>query len=155
MERYIIQNRNKWYPYTTIGEILIDNKHYCYTLEDIVRPYGIKIDKFTAIPFMPAETGGYKVAIRYSPKFEKNVLVLYTDIINGKYVIKAGGIMFVNVEIHGGNTIKDTDGCVLVAKNRAGNKIYGSMQDDIFALVSEWIKAGDNIHWIINNVHTK
>lgn len=148
MIKYIIQHRTYWYPDTTIGNISIDDKLFAYTLEDTIRPYGIKVYRHTGIPECEV---GYKVAIKYSNHFDRHVLVLYTHISNGKYIIKQNGISFTNVYAHGGNTHVDTDGCILVAKHSFHNKIYETMETKLFTLVSKWIKKGIEVRWIIHN----
>lgn len=105
----------------TIGELDIDGKFQCYTLEDTVRPY--KIKGVTAIP-----TGEYKVIINQSNRF-KRLLPLLINVPN-----------FEGVRIHAGNTSEDTEGCILVgeivslSKNAivnsrvAFNKLFEKMQ---------------------------
>jgi hypothetical protein len=50
----------------TIGKLYIDGHYLCDTLEDTVRPAGIKIAGKTAIP-----AGTYKVKKTMSPRFKK------------------------------------------------------------------------------------
>ena len=148
MIKNIIQNRTSFYPDTTIGNIKINNKHYAYTLEDTIRPFGIKVYKHTGIPECKE---GYKVAIKWSNHFDRFVLVLYTYISGGKYVLHNNGIQFTNIYAHGGNDNNDTDGCILVAKHNTHDKIYKTMESELFSLVSSWIKRGIEVRWIINN----
>ena len=54
----------------TIGELLVDGKHECWTLEDVVRSDGVKVYGETAIP-----AGTYKVDITYSPRFKRARLI--------------------------------------------------------------------------------
>lgn len=143
----IIHNRFKYYPETTIGEIFIDSKHFCFTLEDTVRASGIKVQGYTAIP--SNHYYGYKVGIRYSPGFKRDMLILYTE--DDKETLEFNGISFKYVYSHGGNKHEDTEGCVLVAKSVDGNLIYGTMEKELFDIVSEWIKAGEEVRWFITN----
>jgi len=81
----------------TIGELLINDKHLCDTLEDIVRPEGEKVYGKTAIP-----EGTYEVKLTHSPRFKK----ILPEILNVPN--------FSGIRIHTGNSSKDTEGCILV-----------------------------------------
>lgn len=81
----------------TIGELLINDKHLCDTLEDRVRPEGEKVYGKTAIP-----EGKYEVELTYSPRFKK----ILPEILNVPN--------FSGIRIHTGNSSKDTEGCILV-----------------------------------------
>ena len=83
----------------TIGELFVNGEFECYTLEDVVRPLGEKVDGKTAIP-----TGSYKVVVNWSPRFQKNM----------PHILDVPG--FLGVRIHAGNAAKDTEGCILVGK---------------------------------------
>ena len=85
---------------STIGELYINGKFECYTLEDVERD--VKIDGKTAIP-----KGTYKVIINQSNRF-KRLLPLLLDVPN-----------YAGVRIHSGNVATQTDGCLLVGKTRS------------------------------------
>jgi len=87
---------------STIGELSIDGKFECFTLEDKVRP--VKIKGFTAIP-----AGSYEIVITFSERF-KRPLPLLLNVPN-----------FDGIRIHAGNTAKDTDGCILVGQKKQKN----------------------------------
>ena len=144
--KYIIEKRIAYYPLTTISTINISNKVIAFGLEDTVRPYGIKIKRYTAIP---ENIDGYDVGIRYSNKFKRNVLVLSTE--EDGFTIRHLGTFFTYVYIHGGNKHQDTDGCILVGFNRKGNLIYNTAESSIFNLVSTWINDGYIVRWVIIN----
>jgi hypothetical protein len=92
---------------STIGELTIDGKFECYTLEDKERD--VKIKGETAIP-----TGTYKVIINQSNRF-KRLLPLLIAVPN-----------FEGVRIHAGNSNHDTEGCILVGMNRSVDYITKS-----------------------------
>lgn len=99
----------------TLGEMLVDGKHFCYTLEDVVRPAGsAKVPGQTAIP-----AGTYAVKITYSTRFKQNMLQL----------MNVPG--FDGIRIHGGNKPEDTEGCILAAYSRDVNRgiIWGRASD--------------------------
>ena len=81
----------------TIGELLVNDKHLCDTLEDRVRPEGEKVYGKTAIP-----EGTYEMVLSYSPRFKK----ILPEILNVPN--------FTGIRIHCGNSSADSSGCVLV-----------------------------------------
>lgn len=85
---------------STIGEMTVDGKWECYTLEDKERD--VKIKSETAIP-----KGTYKVIINQSNRFKK-LLPLVLNVPN-----------FEGIRIHPGNTNHDTEGCILVGRTRS------------------------------------
>ena len=106
----------------TLGELHLNGSRFCYTLEDLVRAEGVKIKGKTAIP-----AGLYRVKLTMSPKF-------------GRITPQILGVEnFDGVRMHGGNDPVDTEGCPLVAFNRAGNKIQGTAEA---ALVTKIQEAG-------------
>ena len=82
---------------TTLGVMLLDGAYECVTLEDQVRDAKVYGD--TAIP-----AGRYKVTITFSPKFQRDMM-LVNDVPN-----------FTGIRIHSGNDAEDTLGCVLVGR---------------------------------------
>jgi len=148
----VIQNRLWYYPQTTVGKIEITKEgktiYDCYCLEDTVRGVGIKVPKFTAIPEYI-----YKVSYRYSPTFKRDMLMLYTE--EDMCTIIAHGITFKYVYSHGGNKHEDTDGCIIVGKNRDENEIYNSAERDIFDIVYPELKDNRKVIWRVINNPTK
>ncbi len=140
--RIIDHYRQEFYPRTTLGHIDINNKHFCYTLEDTLRPYGVKIKGDTGIP---EHVHGYKVGIIRSSRFARDVLILYTE--DDGITLSQHGIEFQYIYAHGGNKHEDTEGCVLVAFTKSGNKIQGTAEKELFTIVNRWIKQGHEVRW--------
>ena len=86
-------------------------EYFCDTLEPTWRDYAngaYKVKGRSAIP-----EGRYAVVISYSPKFKQWLPILL------------GVPKFEGIRIHVGNTAKDTEGCILVGKN----KLVGQLVD--------------------------
>ena len=112
----------------TIGKLYIDGSYLCDTLEDEVRPPGIKIYGKTAIP-----DGTYKVEMTESPKFNR-VMPILINVPN-----------FEGVRIHPGNSATDTEGCILVGKNsvKGGlteSRFYSNMLNNLLSQEKENIQ---------------
>jgi hypothetical protein len=89
---------------STIGELTINGKFFCHTLEDKDRDINRnkkleegKVYGQTAIP-----SGFYNLILYLSNRF-KRILPLILNVVG-----------FEGVRIHNGNTKKDTEGCILV-----------------------------------------
>ena len=95
----------------TIGKLYVDGKYFSDVLEDVDRGLDSsmteseilekKVKGQTAIP-----TGHYVINITYSPKY-KRMMPLLLDVKG-----------FSGIRIHSGNTAKDTEGCLIVGKNK-------------------------------------
>ena len=95
----------------TIGKLYVDGKYFSDVLEDVDRGLDSsmteseilekKVKGQTAIP-----TGHYAINITYSPKY-KRMMPLLLDVKG-----------FSGIRIHSGNTAKDTEGCLIVGKNK-------------------------------------
>lgn len=105
-------------PTYTIGKLYIDDVYFCDTIEDTVRDTN-KSGKFdkgeqkikgkTAIPY-----GTYEIRWTYSPRFKK-----YTpQLMNVP--------SFEGIRIHAGNTSADTEGCLILGKNKQVGKVLNS-----------------------------
>ena len=114
----------------TIGKLYINGKYFSDTLEDVDRgldsgmPLDVlrkkKLAHITAIP-----TGTYKVTMEVvSPKFSKSSF--YKQFGGGRVPRLLDVPAFSGVLIHCGNTAKDTDGCILIGKNKKVGMVLDS-----------------------------
>lgn len=104
---------------SSIGELSIDGKFFCYTLEDLSRDLyqtspieeinSKKVHGQTAIPY-----GKYNVIITYSNRFKRELPLL--ENVPG----------FEGIRIHSGNNSASTEGCVLVGDSYSKDYIYNS-----------------------------
>ena len=86
---------------STQGDLSIDDKHECFTLEDCKRD--VKIYGKTCIP-----AGRYKVVLDYSEKHKKD---------DWPHILDVPGFDGVRIDI--ANTAEEVDGCIAVGLNRA------------------------------------
>lgn len=87
------------HPDYTVGKLYINGVYECFTLEDPVRE--TKIHGETAIPY-----GTYNVIINQSARFKRELPLL----------LKVKD--FAGVRIHAGNTVDQTEGCILTGTMR-------------------------------------
>lgn len=106
-----------------IGHLFLNNVYFCDTLEDIPREIDEhgkgKIYGKTAIP-----KGEYKVVLSKSPKFGITLPRLQN-------VPHFSGIL-----MHYGNTVEDTEGCILCGENKIKGMVINS-RNTIKKLVDE------------------
>ena len=115
----IFVKRNIFNETNTLGEMLIDGVHFCYTVEDKVRDYNNdgdlddkgeeKVYGETAIP-----RGTYKVVMSMSNRFKK-VLPEIQDVKG-----------FEGIRIHNGNGAIDSHGCIIIGMNRVPTGVSNS-----------------------------
>jgi hypothetical protein len=105
---------------STIGELLINDVFFCYTLEDKDRDINkdgdlndadeTKVYGLTAIP-----KGIYNLVLSFSNRFKKYL----PEIQNVKG--------FEGIRIHAGNKAEDSHGCILLGTTKAENFVGGSV----------------------------
>ena len=110
---------------STIGELSIDGKFECYTLEDVERKE--KVFGKTAIP-----KGTYEVIMNMSNRFKKRMPLL----------LNVPG--YEGVRIHTGNKPEDTEGCLLLGKTRGVDVIGDSRKAiaDFYPKLEAALKVG-------------
>lgn len=125
---------------STIGQMFIDGKYFCDTLEDKNRDENkngifdngeVKIYGETAIPY-----GNYDVTVSYSNAFKRELPLL----LNVPH--------FEGIRIHRGNKPEDTKGCILVGEYKeTPNWISNSTPYEIklTGLIKEAISAGHKV----------
>lgn len=136
----------------TIGKLYVDGKYFCDTLEDTDRGLisykpeselrRLKVKGKTAIP-----TGKYEITLSIvSPKFSKYASYKFCG---GKLPRLLNVPIYEGVLIHIGNDADDTEGCILVGRNKVVGKVIKS-GETFKALYTELLKAkakGETI-WI-------
>lgn len=121
----------------TVGDLSIDGKFFCNTIEDTVRelpatcPYTPKgqsckckgkVYAQTAIP-----AGTYKVTLEYSPRFKRKLPLLH----NVPH--------FIGILIHSGNDESASAGCLIVGNNTVKGRVTESRatSDKLNAILSK------------------
>ena len=123
--------RNTFTEKSTIGELYIDGKFYCYTLEDRVRgPKEPKVYGETAIP-----AGTYGVIVNHSVRFNQRMM-LYLNVPG-----------FDGVRLHAGNSDRDSTGCTLVGLTKSKDFIGESRAAyaKVFPLVRDAYDANHKV----------
>ena len=137
----------KWKKDTyTIGNLYINGKLFCNTLEDKDRglkqtdsPMSIQQRKVYGETAIPA--GRYEIAMNIvSPKY--SAVKWYKDLCDGKVPRLLNVPGFEGVLMHTGNTALDSYGCVLIGKNTVKGKITQS-KDTFKELYKEMKSAYD------------
>ncbi len=112
---------------STLGDLYIDGKFFCYTLEDVVRETPgtpvkeWKVDNKTAIP-----AGTYQLELVDSKRFGPDTISL-KDVPG-----------FASIRMHSGNTAADTEGCLLVGNGYVAGGIL-QMSRDALARLKETV----------------
>lgn len=130
----LVLKRHLSNDFCTHGDLFVGDEWECCTLEDVVRE--IKIPGQTAIP-----AGRYRVIINLSNRY-KHDLPLLQDVPN-----------FTGVRIHAGNTAANTEGCILVGKERGPTTIMQSRAAlvPLQAKIQKALDYGDPVYINIHN----
>ena len=109
-----------------------EDKYFCDTLEPTWRDYAngaYKVKGRSAIP-----EGRYAVVISWSPKFKQWLPIL----LGGPEFNK----QWQGIRIHAGNTVKDTQGCILVGRNQRVGEVLESRKW-LYELKQKIVEAKD------------
>lgn len=121
----------------TVGDLSIDGKFFCNTIEDTVRelpatcPYTPKGQSCKCKEKVYAQTaipvGTYKVTLEYSPRFKRKLPLLH----NVPH--------FIGILIHSGNDESASAGCLIVGNNTVKGKVTESRatSDKLNAILSK------------------
>jgi len=103
----IVVKRTEFTDTSTIGEMSIDGKFFCYTLEDKYRQVDGKPVSEWKIPHQTAiPKGTYKLIVVMSPR--KKILTPRLVDVEG----------YSGILIHSGNVADDSEGCLLVGTTK-------------------------------------
>lgn len=134
--------RNTFTDKSTIGEILIDGVHECFSLED--RDRGLsdnwpieQINKFKVFGLTCIPYGRYKVIVTKSERFSN----MAGHDVYLPFLLNVKG--FDGVRIHSGNRPEDTEGCILVGTDKGIDVINNSR--------TAFVKINDRINQALKN----
>lgn len=122
----------------TIGRLLLEDAHECWTCEDVIREVpGVPVEQWkvhgkTAIP-----AGRYRITVTFSNRFKTELPLL-------EAVPGFGGI-----RIHPGNTADDTEGCILPGSLVVSTGVANSRRafDALFGKIRAALNDGGEV-WI-------
>lgn len=121
----------------TIGELFGDKQWLLNTLEDEVRPNGVKEFGETALP----ASDRYLVIVTWSPKFKRMLPLIYTE---DDHSVDVKGVQFSGVRFHNGIHEGHSHGCVLTGLDTDGLKLIGKAEDTL----TQWLMSRKK-HWPI------
>lgn len=128
-------NRFKYGSKATIGKLFVNGVVECYTLEDVKRADGVKIDGATCIP-----AGMYMVTIDDSTRFQRLM----------PHILRVPN--FEGVRIHSGNTDADTEGCILLGTSIENDDFISGSKDAFnvfFPKLKVALDAGETVSILI------
>lgn len=150
----LILYRDTYTEKSTVGKLYYEQNgeevYFCETLEDARRLPGIKIPGETCIP-----AGRYRVDITESSRFGRDMPILFNCA--KPWVLKGEGISFKGIRMHGGNTHRNTEGCILVAERRLDDDtIQGTKESDLTTLIVNampsfeecWLEIHDHVEGV-------
>lgn len=113
----IVVQRQLYFSRKTMGELLLPDRHLCWTMEDEFREVlgedgkyhwrsELKVPKQTAIP-----AGRYQVVLNFSARFQR-ILPMFIGVPD-----------FIAIRFHGGNDEQDVEGCIALGMVRDASKM--------------------------------
>lgn len=139
----LIVERKEHFPEETRGELYIDGKFECYTLED--EHHDTKVKGDTRIP-----AGTYPIVLRKEGGHHAKYAKEYPDMHKGMLHV-SNVPNFQWILIHKGNTEENTEGCLLVGrkKGKLGSKNAvldsGLAYETLYPKVLAAIEKGENV----------
>lgn len=104
------------------GRLFLDGSYFCDTIEPPAR--GLKmpcsvndVERVKRLGKCAIPAGRYRVLLSYSPRFSSKAFYKRFDGLLPRITNVVG---FSGILIHCGNSVVDTNGCILVGKNRKG-----------------------------------
>lgn len=88
--------------------------------------------------FYKFPNGIYNLYVKYSPSFKKNKI--YIDVPNRE-----------NIMFHGGNSIDDTKGCVIIAAQQNGDNVSGDLSQKLYDVIDAAGRNGEAVGLIVRN----
>lgn len=92
--------------------------------------------------FYKFPNGSYNLIGKYSPTFKKNKI--YIDVPNRE-----------NIMFHGGNSIDDTKGCVILAAQQNGDNVSGDLSQKFFEVIDAAGRNGEAVGLIVRNSYKR
>jgi hypothetical protein len=138
----LLLKRNKSSEHATIGSLFIDGEFEAFTLEDVVREVPDKpVSEWKILGRTAIPQGTYNVIISYSQRFGKLLPLL----------VNVPG--FTGVRIHTGNTSADTEGCILVGSQMAGEAVVESRKAmaQLMEKLTDAFESFQSVHIRIEN----
>lgn len=137
----------------TIGNLYVNGKYFCNTLEDKDRGLSktmslLEINRKKVMHKTAIPTGKYTVSLNVvSPKY--STVQFYKEFANNSKVprlLNTPG--FEGILIHCGNDANDSSGCILIGENKAKGKILNSKETfkKLYPILLEASKKGEVIN---------
>lgn len=146
MEMNLYLPRQPTHLEVTLGDLFIEKEHFCKTLEDAIREIpGRPVKEWKVYGKTAIKQGKYRLTMEDSPHF-------------GPDTITINGVEdYDDIRMHGGNTILQTLGCVIVGSrtNLTEMTISGAVTDRVLEKLKARIKpvlvAGGDVFITITN----